>query len=153
MTTHTPASTPRPKMSKSTLLTISLIVNAIFIVGVIIFTIMIRVPNFGFAYNVKNVYNRVCPDQIAQKVETKEDANIRTTTYYVNEAALKSGCANELMQAAQTEDYLAYPDHAKAMSDKFREIDSDGKLSITVVKSLENNTQLSPFKSEKQQQD
>lgn len=154
MKTPETTQTPTSKMSKkaSPLLIASLGLNSVFILVAIFLAVSLLTPSFGVAKTVKNVYNRVCPDQFAEKHEEKIQGGIRTTTYYLSNEAVDSGCANELLMTAQADDYLAYPAHAKEVADTFRGLDPEGKLSITVIKLLEDGSQLSPVNMSQKQE-
>lgn len=154
MKTSETLQTPHPKTTQkpSVLLIASLCLNGAFILVAIFLAVSLLTPSFGVAKTVKNVYNRVCPDQVADKHDEKTQGGIRTTTYYLSNEAVDSGCANELLMTAQSDDYLAYPAHAMQAADTFRGLDPDGKLSITVIKSLEDGSQLSPVNMSKKQE-
>ncbi len=63
----------------------------------------------------------------------------------IGSAALESGCADPLLSQAQLDNYRANPDIAKADADTLRKLVPNHVLNVTIVKSSENNVQLSPL--------
>jgi hypothetical protein len=131
--------------NKKKLLYVSLALNGVFVATAITLAVLTNVKTFWFASVLGHAYSRTCPPQTAAKMDVHETDNAVVTTYYVSSDALESGCADALIDAAKHDDLLANPQHATDEAETFRKLVPDHKLGVTVVKSLENNTQLAPF--------
>lgn len=123
---------------------ISLGLNAVLLVTMFILIGWTHMHSFWFAQRLSGLHRDVCPQVIAPKFETSKDGNTTTTTFYVSNDAVSSGCAKDLMESARLTDYLAHPEHAAADAAKIRTIGGNNTLYITQVKSLESGELLSP---------
>ncbi len=135
--------------NKQSILFTSLALNIVFVVGAVTAFTLAHTHNYWAAKMAYQTMQRTCPSDVASRMETKRDGDITKTEYYVGVKALESGCADYLIQAAQIDDFRAYPDHAKASADTLRPLSQDKTLQVTIVKSLENGRQLSPIKFDK----
>lgn len=131
--------------NKRSIMFTSLALNCLFILAAATVLVLTHTKSFWVAKIAHSTFQNTCPDQVATKMDTKKKGDITTNTYYVNVKALESGCVESLMQSAQLDDLRAYPDHAKASADSFRQLSPDKTLQVTTVKSLENGQQLAPI--------
>lgn len=125
----------------------SLVLNCVGIAAVAALIVLCNVRTYWFSSKLHGAYQRTCPSEVAERTTTKKSGDTMVNTYYVSSKALESGCADQLMQTAQLDDYRAYPSHAKTSADMFRQLTPSHTLNITVVKSAENNTQLAPLQA------
>ncbi len=146
----TPKTISRPlsaqtNSTRRSLLIASVTLNGVFIAGLIALGVMCHMRSYWFAIRVHNVYSRVCPTTVSDRMTTKQSGDIATSTYFIGSAALESGCADPLLSQAQLDNYRANPDIAKADADTLRKLVPNHVLNVTIVKSSENNVQLSPL--------
>jgi len=105
-----------------------------------------HVHSFWFATRLNGLHRDVCPQVIAPKFETSKDGDTTTTTFFVTQEAVASGCAKDLMESSRMTDYLAHPEHAAIDASRIRKLSGNNTLYITQVKSLETGELLSPLR-------
>lgn len=126
------------------LTSISLGLNAVLLLTFFTLIGWTHVHSFWFAERLSHLHRAVCPNTVATGVEQKEQDGVMVATYTITDKALKSGCADGLLDSARLSDYLAHPDRAKADAAKFLQVSPKGLPTVTVVKSAETGQQLAP---------
>lgn len=122
---------------------ISLGLNAVLLLTFFTLIGWTHVHSFWFAERLDKLHRGVCPTTIATDVEQHEEDGAVRTSYTVSDQALKSGCANGLLQNAVLTDYMFHPDHAKKDGDNLLRVSPKGLPMLTTVKSADGR-QIAP---------